>query len=154
MSPTRDSLVHFTAPADGDYLVRIEDARGIEDDRFAYRLTIREERPDFTITASPANPNVPRGGRVAVQVTATRLDGFSGAIDVHVEGLPDGVHAADAGIPPGQDSTVVEIAADSAAELAQPAAIRIVGRNGEHSHEADAGDRLRLLSLAPQADVK
>ena len=51
----------------------------IEDDRFAYRLTIREERPDFTLTASPANPNVPRGGSVAVQVTALRLDGFDKA---------------------------------------------------------------------------
>jgi hypothetical protein len=154
MSPTRDSLLHFTAPADGDYLVRIEDARGMEDDRFAYRLTIRNERPDFTITANPANPNVPRGGRVVVQVNATRLDNFNGAIDVHVDGLPDGVHAGDAVIPPGQDSTIVEIAADSGAELAEPAAFRITGRSGERSHEADAGDRLRLLSLAPQADVK
>jgi hypothetical protein len=153
-APTRDSLVHFTAPIDGDYLVRIEDARGIEDDRFAYRLTIREERPDFTITANPPNPNVPRGGRVAIQVTATRLDEFAGAIDVQVEGLPAGMHADAAVIPQGQTSTIVEIAADQNAELVEPAAIRIVGRSGGHSHEADAGDRLRLLSLAPPADVK
>ncbi len=154
MSPTRDSLLHFTAPADGDYLVRIADARGIEDDRFAYRLTIREERPDFTMTANPANPNIPRGGRVAVQVTAMRLEGFAGAIDVHVEGLPAGVHAGDAVIAPGQENTVVEIAADQGAELAEPTAIRIIGHSGGHSHEADAGDRLRLLALAPPAEVK
>jgi hypothetical protein len=153
MSPTRDSVVHFTAPADGDYMVRVEDARGIENDRFAYRLSIRDEHPDFSMTASPANPNVPRGGRVAVQVTAMRLEGFNGAIDVHVEGLPTGVHAGAAVIPPGQESTVVEIAADTDAQLADPTAIRIVGSGGDRSHEAEAGDRLRLLSLAPPPDV-
>ena len=54
----KDSIVHFTAPADGDYLVRIRDVRGLGGDSYAYRLTIREPRPDFRLSVNPRNPNL------------------------------------------------------------------------------------------------
>ena len=44
----RDSKLTFTAPADGDYLVRVSDVRGLGGDRFAYRLLIRRPQPDFS----------------------------------------------------------------------------------------------------------
>ncbi len=154
IGPTRDSLVHFTAPEAGEYLVRIADSRGMEDDRFAYRLTIREEHPDFTLIASPSNPNVPRGGSVVVQVTALRQEGFDEPIQVRMEGLPAGVNAAPASIPPGQDTTWIQVHADADAEISRPADIHVVGFAGPLMHEAEAGDRLRVLALAPAPDVK
>ena len=36
-----DSRLMFTAPADGEYLVRVTDTRGAGGDRFGYRLSIR-----------------------------------------------------------------------------------------------------------------
>jgi len=151
---TRDSLIHFTAPETADYLVRISDARDTEDDRFAYRLTIGEELPDFSLTANPANPNVPRGGSVGVQVTANRIDGFNGAINVKMEGLPAGVTASAGVIAPGQETAFLQLTADADAEIAHPADIHVVGFSGPLMHEADSSDRLRLLALAPPPDVK
>jgi hypothetical protein len=84
----------------------LKDARGLEGEDFAYRLTIREPNPDFTLTASPSNVNVPLGGRVPITVTADRRLGYQGAIDLEIEG-PSDVSASPATILTGQDSTVV-----------------------------------------------
>ena len=65
---SKDSLLHFTAPADADYLVRIRDIRGVGGDTYAYRLTIREPRPNFRLSLANANPNVPVGGCIASNV--------------------------------------------------------------------------------------
>ena len=60
-----DSLLHFTAPADGEYILRIRDSQGLGGDDYAYRLTVRRPRPDFRLTSTPRNPNVPAGRRGA-----------------------------------------------------------------------------------------
>src|SRR5690606_36141169 len=41
-----DSRLTFTAAADGEYLVRVTDTRGFGTPRHAYRLMLREPRPD------------------------------------------------------------------------------------------------------------
>ena len=56
-------MVHFTAPADGEYVARIRDVQGLGGENYAYRLTVRKPRPDFRLSVSPRNPNVPVGGR-------------------------------------------------------------------------------------------
>ena len=75
--------------------MRLADTRGRGGRDFAYRLTIAPPRPDFTVFLNPANPNVPRGSRVPVTVTAFRHDGFDGPIHVKLTGLPAGVEAID-----------------------------------------------------------
>ena len=80
----KDSRLHFEAPADGTYFLRLRDVRGLEGERFAYRLTAREPAPDYSIAFDPRSFNIPRGGRVSVTVTAERKDGFNGPIDVRV----------------------------------------------------------------------
>jgi hypothetical protein len=62
--------------------------RGEGGETFPYRLTIRPPRPDFRLSVNPRNPNVPIGGTIPVTVTATRLDGFEGPIDVTMDDLP------------------------------------------------------------------
>ena len=61
---------------------------GLGGDTYAYRLTVRRPRPDFRLTVAPRNPNVPVGGAVPVTVTAFRMDGFDGAIDVALATCP------------------------------------------------------------------
>ena len=87
---SKDSLLHFTAPADGDYVVCIRDVQGLGGANYAYRLTARHPRPDFRLSVSPKNPNVPAGGTIPVTVTALRIDGFDGPIDVSLADLPPG----------------------------------------------------------------
>src|SRR6185503_5129589 len=88
-----DSKIHFTAPTNGSYLVRVTDNRGHGGDRFAYRLIVREAQPDFTVTLTGANPTVSPGSGQSFTVNAERLDGFDGEIRVEVGGLPAGFSA-------------------------------------------------------------
>ncbi len=113
----KDSLLHFTAPADGEYLVRIRDVQGLGGENYPYRLTVRRPHPDFRLTVNPRNPNVPVGGSIAVTVTAFRMDGFNGPIAVSLEDLPPGLRATRGFIGPGQVSTTVALSADTGAKL-------------------------------------
>jgi hypothetical protein len=86
----RDSRLTFTAPADGSYLVRVSDVRGFGGDRFVYRLTVREPKPDFEVRLADVNPTVARGSGRRLTFTADRRDGFDDAISIDVAGLPAG----------------------------------------------------------------
>lgn len=85
-----DSRLHFTAPSDGTYLIRVTDTRGYQGERFVYRLTVREPRPDFQVTLSGANPTVGAGSGQSFAVNVDRADGFDGEIKVEIANLPPG----------------------------------------------------------------
>ena len=89
-----DSRVQFTAPADGTYLVRVSDSRGYGGERFAYRLSVREAKPDFKVTLNGANPTVPPGSGQEFSFTVERVDGFDGEIKIDISGLPPGFGAS------------------------------------------------------------
>ncbi len=150
---SKDSLVHFTAPADGDYLVRIHDVGGLGGDDYAYRLDIRNPRPDFRLSATPANPSVPRGGAVPVTVEARRIDEFNGPIQVRVDRLPKGLHASIGVIRPDQISCTILLSADAGATLSTAEPLKIVGTAGGRTHQANSADPLTLVSLMPAPDV-
>ena len=89
----KDSRLTFTAPADGEYLVKIRDVRGLQGPDFRYSLIARERRPDFQVTLQGANPTVGAGGAKEFKVSAKRLDEFDGPIRVDVAGVPPGLRA-------------------------------------------------------------
>jgi hypothetical protein len=171
----RDSRLHFEAPADGEYFVRLRDVRGGGGERFAYRLTVREPAPDFEVTFDPKSFNIPRGGRVSVTVTADRKDGFDGPIDVELLDLPAGLTATAGRIPAGAATTVLMVAAAADASFAgqkaltpsmSPSrtvdipgvvALKLVGRatiDGQAViHAADVLDTLPIVALAPPPDL-
>jgi hypothetical protein len=154
----KDSLLRFTAPAAGDYIVKLRDVRGQGGEEYAYRLTLRAPRPDFRLSASPENPNVPAGGRIPLTVTAFRIDDFDGPVEVAVEGLPRGLSATTAVIAPGQVSTILLVSAEEGASLKDAVPLRIVGRTHVQgrliAHAADPEDKLKLISLAPRPDIQ
>lgn len=86
----RDSRLLFTAPVAGEYLVRVGDVRELGGERFAYRLTIREPRPDFSVTLGGANPTISAGSGKGIVFTADRSDGFDGDITIDIANLPPG----------------------------------------------------------------
>jgi hypothetical protein len=157
-----DSMLDFLVPADGDYYLHLKDVRGMEGADFAYRLNIREETPDFRLTADPANPNIPRGGTTAVTVSLDAIRGFDGPIQIDVIGLPHGVSASKARILPGQISTIVVLTAAPDADTdAHPVPIQFVGHATVDGHEITrAANReesddepLQLASITPPPDV-
>jgi len=153
----KDSRLSFTAPADSDYLVRLADTRGLQGEELAYRLTVREPVPDFTLEVIPSNPNVPRGGRAAVRVSSARIDDFNGPIEVEVRGLPEGVRASRNTIFPGQDSTILVLEADAGAAPAKAARLDVAGRaqigGREVTRVASADDQLRYLAVSQPPDI-
>jgi hypothetical protein len=88
-----DSRLLFTAPATGDYILRVSDTRGFSGESFKYTAVIRPRRPDFEVSLGGANPKVSPGGAREFSVKAKRLDDFDGEIQITIDGLPDGFHA-------------------------------------------------------------
>ena len=170
----KDSRLHFQAPADGEYFVRIRDVRGLEGERFTYRLAVREPAHDFAVTFDPKSFNVPRGGRVSITVTADRRDGFDGPIDVELRDVPAGLTATTGRIAAGADTTVLMLAAaedtsfeDQKATIrtmsGRPfdvpglAALQLVARatiDGKPvTREADITEPIAVIALAPKPDL-
>jgi hypothetical protein len=172
----KDSRLHFEAPADGDYFVRLRDVRGLEGERFAYRLTVREPTPDFELTFDPKSFNIPRGGRVSVTVTADRIDGFDDPIEVELRDLPPGLTATPGRIPSGATTTVLMVAAaadtsfgaqkaalpsmyrrDKPHEVSGVVALKLVGRatiGGQVVvREAESTEPVSVVALAPAPDL-
>jgi hypothetical protein len=153
-----DSRLHFIAPADGDYILHLRDVRGLDGPDFAYRLTVRDEVPDYTLTASPSNPNVPQGGRVPVAVVVNRTLGYDGPVDLKVAGLPAGITVEDTTIPAGQESTTMIFEASANAPLTASAApfvieghARINGRDAVR--KANPTAPLQVAAIMPPPDV-
>jgi hypothetical protein len=153
----KDSKLTFKAPAAGTYFVRLTDSRGSGGPHHTYRLTIAPPAPDFDLSLSPSNPNVPRGGRVPVTVFAFRREGFDGPIDVALKDLPPGVTAAPGVILPGESSVSLTIAADESAvdalqAFAAVGRATIAGRMVEHTARPD--EKVSVVSTATPADVR
>jgi len=89
-----DSRLNFTPPADGSYIVRVTESKGFGGDRYAYRLVVREAKPDFTPSLTGANQSIPRGSGRNFSVKVDRVDGFTGAVRVDVSGMPKGWFAS------------------------------------------------------------
>jgi hypothetical protein len=149
----KDSLLHFTAPTDGEYTISIRDVQGLGGETFSYRLTARHPRPDFRLTVNPRNPNVPAGGTIPVTLTALRMDGFDGPINVSLKDLPAGLHATDGVIASGQVSATIILSADADAKLDSAVPLKAVGTAAALSHAASPEDHLKLISLMPRSDI-
>ncbi len=123
-----DSRLMFTAPATGEYLVRLRDARGFQGPDYNWTLLIREPQPDFSVTASTNELKIHPGTGREISFTATRLDGFSGPIRITAENLPPGFYFSDpVEIQPEQRQAFAAVlaATDAAAPTAEAvAAIR------------------------------
>jgi WD40 repeat protein len=111
----KDSRVFFDPPADGDYQVRVGDARGEGGAAYGYRLTVRPPRPSFNVSFSPTAPLVWKGGAVPVNVNIERIDGFDGRVDVRLENVPRGFRAPATNILPSDNSTALAFSAEGAA---------------------------------------
>lgn len=85
-----DSRLHFTAPDDAEYLVRVNDARGFGGPDHVYALTVRPAKPEFSVQLRGANPTVAAGSGQSFSVHVRRIDGFEGPVRVDLQHLPAG----------------------------------------------------------------
>lgn len=111
-----DSRLVFTAPEDGEYLLRVIDVRSTGGPAFAYRFIARKPAPDFRITLNNRTPSVHRGSGREISFSAERLDGFEGSIEIALQNLPPGLSVpSPISIEPGHESvsTVINAAPDA-----------------------------------------
>ena len=85
--------IDWQAPKSARYFVRVRDLQyGTQSGPdFVYRMSLRRSHPDFKLLLSSSCINIVRGSKTETDVTLKRLDGFSGSIELKVEGLPAGV---------------------------------------------------------------
>jgi hypothetical protein len=146
---SRDPVLRWTAPAAGEYLLRVRDigtpARG--EPGFFYRLRIAPPRPALAVTLTEPSPVLAVGDKLELPLKVTRSDGAAGEVELVVEGLPAGVTAEPLKLPPSADaaggvlSTDVKLVLNAAADAAPGATpIQIIARTqaGEHLLTATA----------------
>ncbi len=122
-----DSVLRFTAPADGDYVVRLADTRGFGGEGYDYTLVARSLKPDFTVATTWKDLKLAPGSGCELAFTATRLDGYEGPIEVTLSGLPEALSIAQPiTFEPGQDRAFATLRSTGAfAGLAEADAAKV-----------------------------
>ena len=139
-----DSRLESELPADGTYLLRVCDAQGSGSPAHSYRLRLAGPQPDFELRVVPSTINVRAGGTTVLTAYAIRRDGFSGAIDLRLNGAR-GFTLGGAQIPAGADQVRFTLTAPGAASP-EPLVITMSG-------SAKIGDRQVLRKAVPAEDM-
>ena len=143
-----DSRILFTAPADGAFIVRVTDSRGVGGERNVYRLIVREAAPDFTIRLDGAGATVNAGSGQEFTVVADRRDGFDENITVEIAGVPAGYKVCTPlVIQAGHNSARGTInALPGAAQLddAAWAAVKVIAKSGALVRDANNLGKITL----------
>jgi hypothetical protein len=98
-NPAGPPRLDFTAPADGDYVLRVEHLLYWGGPSETYRITVAPFEPDFRLSLGIDRFDVPQGAAAAAGVFAVR-QGYAGPIEVKVVG-PAGL-TGQTTIPAGQ----------------------------------------------------
>jgi hypothetical protein len=90
-----DSRLRFQAPADGEYVIQIDDHLGMGSPLHAYRVVVAPPAPALHLEATRDRQSVcvPRGGRGMLLLSAERID-FDGPLAIELAGLPETVRAS------------------------------------------------------------
>jgi hypothetical protein len=87
-----DTALTFTPPADGGYLVEVNDLyRGGGGPRDYFLLRVLEMKPDYDLTVATDRFALTPGKPTLIQVKVNRKNGFNKEIEIAADGLPEGV---------------------------------------------------------------
>ncbi len=86
-------IENWTVPADGTYCVEVRDMHLRGGESFIYFLEVTKAEPHFRIYADTDKTLLGPGGNGVVFVKIDRKNGFDGEVQLHVDGLPEGVTA-------------------------------------------------------------
>lgn len=123
---TSEGTVAFKAPADGDYVLVVEDLNHRGGSEHAYRIEVATAPTQFSLAASLDSFSIPVGGVVMATVTATRT-GHAGPIELSATNLPPGVTASKSVIGPGRNDAVITLQAPADFAPGELYGIQLVG---------------------------
>lgn len=123
---TNEGVAAFKAPADGDYVLVIEDLNHRGGSEHAYRIEVTTKPPQFSLATSLDAYSIPAGGSIMATVTAIRT-GHAGPIELSALNLPPGVTASKSVIGAGRNDAVMTLQAPADFAAGNLFAIQIVG---------------------------
>lgn len=101
MTVQDSGIENWTVPADGRYFVEIRDVHLRGGEEFVYLLEMQKALPSFELVLDSDKTWLTPGTSAAVFARIVRKNGFAGGVQLHVDGLPDGVTAECGRILPG-----------------------------------------------------
>lgn len=124
----KDSRLVLNAEAGKEYLIEVRNLEMRGGGDVFYRLEIRPPGgQDFSLTTTPDSVNVGLSGSTAVTVNVARQAGFGGAVQLRLEGLPEGLTASPAFIPAGQNTAQFTLTAAAGANPGAMNKIKVIG---------------------------
>lgn len=138
-------IENWTAPADGRYAVEIRDIHLRGGQHYPYFLTITRSSAYFELYLDSDKTQIGPGGCAAIFVRVERKNGFTGEIQLAIDGLPPGVTASCGRIleGKGQDGCIV-LEAEPDANLS----VANVVVTGTATHKQPDGDIRPLSAVA------
>jgi len=128
VDPTDDCTFYFSSeyiPANGTFNWRTRIAS------FKLPNCGAAAAPDFSMSASPATVTVTQGGSAPTTIAVTPQNGFNGAVDLSVTGLPQGA-AGSFSVNPTTGSSVLSL--DSGTAVAGNYPLTVTGQSGTLTH--------------------
>lgn len=109
-------IENWTVPADGQYIIEVRDLHLRGGPEHVYLLKVSPSKQDFRIFADTDKTQLTPGTGGVLFVRIERRNGFTGEVQLHVEGLPKGVEADCGKIVAGKgvDGCIVLKATDDA----------------------------------------
>lgn len=135
---TADSRIEgWAAPADGRYVIQIRDVHQRGGPEFGYYLQVTRSQPTFVMDLDTDKTNLAPGTRGVIHVRITRKDGFTGEVQLGIEGLPEGVKATCGRILAGStDGCIILHAASDSKRTA--ANVRVLGNSTQPGSDGKA----------------
>jgi hypothetical protein len=107
-SGTNEGQLTYKFPADGDYVLHVEDLNQRGGSEHAYRIAVTMAPSQFSLNASLDTFNIPAGGSVIATVSTVRT-GHAGPIELSAVNLPAGVTASKSVIGAGRNDAVMTL---------------------------------------------
>ncbi|WP_254510443.1 PPC domain-containing protein [Anatilimnocola floriformis] len=137
-------IENWTVPADGKYTIEIRDVHLRGGPRFPYFLQITRSKAYFELYLDTDKTQIPLGSQGVIYCRVERKNGFTGPVDLAIDGLPPSITATCGRIQAGKAVDGVSVLA------AEPDAQLTVGSvrvTGTAVHEKD-GEKLELSAVA------
>ncbi|HMC88552.1 MAG TPA: hypothetical protein VKI17_03345 [Gemmataceae bacterium] len=146
----KDAALVFTPPADGDYLLRIRDLNNKGGPTAVYYIEADWARPDFTLRCDPDKAMIGPGSSTAWYVHVSRANGFTGPVQLEVQGLPKGVSASPLTIAPSMTQGLLVLTASPLAPR-DACNVQIVGTASVR--QAGGKDEKLVRSATPNEEI-
>jgi hypothetical protein len=100
---TKDSVLYWTAPADGTFSLAVRDLHGRGGEHFMYHLSAEPSGPDFELNGEYYYAQIAPGTNMLWFAKISRINALDVPVEIVVDGLPEGVTQEPVSIPKGMN---------------------------------------------------